>query len=179
MRMERSSGVLRARLLGEFEEERNILLADVAEHEGLERARADLDRGHGRDPSRFQGNDGLLLNGDTDRLHEKEREHQGQSDQGLIGGRALGAERLAEKVKDDEQAHKWRHGQQQRGDQGEKGQQDDDGPGGLPAAEDWPAGSHAAPGRRHGGKGRGEGRRRPSAAACRSGSSRCFMRFPD
>ena len=48
----------------------------------------------------------------ADRLHEEEREHQRQSDQGLIGGRALRAQRLAEKVKDDQQAHERRHGEQ-------------------------------------------------------------------
>ncbi len=135
MRMERSSGRCGRGFLGEFEKERDILLADIVEHEGLERTRANFNRGHGSDSSRFQGDDGLLLNGHANWLHEKERQHQSQSDQGLIGGRALGAERLAKKMEDDEQAHKWRHRQHQRGDQGEKRQQDENRPGSLAGAE--------------------------------------------
>ena len=53
--------------------------------------------------------DGDLIDICRHGLHEKEGEDQRKANEGLVGGRGLKSERLAQKVKDDQQPCEWRH----------------------------------------------------------------------
>jgi hypothetical protein len=57
-----------------------------------------------RDLPRIQRNPRLLIHGHTYRLHQEIGQHQGQSNQRLVGRHRLRSQRLAEKVKDHQQA---------------------------------------------------------------------------
>jgi hypothetical protein len=89
--------------------------------------------------SSVEGNDGIGIDGGADRLHEEESKDEEESDKRLIGGRGLGAERVAEKMKDDDQAHERRHRENDGRNHGQQGEQYDDVPGGRTAGR-GPAG---------------------------------------
>ncbi len=89
---------------------------------------AALHRIHGIDLSCLQRFQRLGVDRSAHRLHEKESQHQGQANQGLIARRALQPKRLPEKMKDNQQAREWRHAHQQGWNQREERQQGNNGP---------------------------------------------------
>src|SRR5437660_10363437 len=107
----------------QFDKERQILFTGILQHEVAHRNDRAIQSGHHGYLSAIERDDGVGIDGGAYRLHEKESQEEGESDERLIAGRGLGSERLAEKMKDDEQAHEWRHRQNDGGNQGEQGEQ--------------------------------------------------------
>src|ERR1019366_209059 len=117
------------RLMRQFDEEREIFFAGVLEHEVAHRNDGAIERGHHRYVSGVERNDGVGIDGGADWLHQEESEDERESDERLIAGRGLSAERLAEEMKDDEQAYERRHREHDGGNQGQQREQYADVPG--------------------------------------------------
>src|SRR5207245_1738918 len=103
-----------ARFPAHFHKEREILLAGVLQHEFAKRHRTAFKRLQCVDTAVFEWRDGLLLNGNSHRLHNEVGEKKRKSNESLVGGSSLRAKCLTQEMKDDEDPYKGSHREENR-----------------------------------------------------------------
>jgi hypothetical protein len=114
---------LQLRIVGQLHIQREVGLAGLLHHEGLQRAGAGVERLAHRDPVFRQRQVGVGIDLVQHRAHHEQRQEQGQAHHHLVGRRGLRAQRLAQQRQDDDDAGEAGHHQQRRRQEGQAGQQ--------------------------------------------------------
>src|SRR3954451_8644444 len=105
----------------EVDEQRQVLLARLAEHEVAQRLLTAVDRLRLRDLARAQRIDGVLLDLRQRRRHHEDREEERDAHQHLVGRRGRRAQAGADEAEDDEDAREAGDREQQRRDERQPG----------------------------------------------------------
>src|SRR3954470_17599063 len=128
---------LRALEVREVDEEREVLLPRLAEHEVAQRLLAALDRRRLGDLVVRQRIDRVLLDLRQRRRHDEDRQEERDADQDLVGRRGRRAQAGPDEAQDDEDAREARDREQQRRDERQPGddQQELNGVGALHGSE--------------------------------------------